>query len=378
MPTSRPPDSPAPPASPLPPQRPAPQLAQPSRLEATLTRNWLRRGPLACALWPLSLLFGALSAARAGLYRAGVLRSTRLRVPVVVVGNIFIGGTGKTPLTIWLVQALRERGMQPGVISRGHGSKDGVPRPVLPQSSAREVGDEPLLIAQHGRCPVVVGRDRAAAGRALLAAHPEVDVLIADDGLQHYALQRDVEIVLFDGRGAGNGWLLPAGPLREAPSRRRDFTVVNTPLLSAELRAALAGPGPNPGAAPIQMQLAGAFAERLLNRAERMPLALLAGAGHRLVAAAGIGNPGRFFSMLRESGLRFSELPLPDHHDFLDRPFAAVDADIILITEKDAVKCAQIEYLKDDPRLWVVPVTACIDAALAQQIVEKCRGHSTA
>ncbi|MDC8757574.1 tetraacyldisaccharide 4'-kinase [Janthinobacterium fluminis] len=362
MPTSRPLQSPlsAPP--------------QPSRLEATLTRNWLRRGALACALWPLSLLFGALSAARAALFRAGVLKSARLPVPVVVVGNIFIGGTGKTPLTIWLVQALRERGLRPGVISRGHGSRDRSPRPVTPQSTPGEVGDEPLLIAQHGRCPVVVGRDRAAAGSALLAAYPDVDVLIADDGLQHYALQRDVEIVLFDGRGVGNGWLLPAGPLREGPRRRRDFTVVNTPLLTADLRAALAGPG---GAA-FQMQLLGEFAERLAERAERMPLALLAGGGRRIVAAAGIGNPGRFFSMLKSAGVQCAELPLPDHHDFLDRPFADVDADIILITEKDAVKCAQIEYLKDDPRLWVVPVTARIDAALAQQIVEKCRGYSTA
>ena len=352
----------------------SPRPSQPSRLEATLTRNWLRRGLLACALWPLSLLFRALGAARRALYRAGALESTRLPVPVVVVGNIFIGGTGKTPLTIWLVQALRERGMKPGVISRGHGGKDRLARAVMPDSSARDVGDEPLLIARHGRCPVVVGRDRAAAGRALLAAHPEVDVLIADDGLQHYALQRDIEIVLFDGRGAGNGWLLPAGPLREAATRRRDFTVVNTASLSAALRAAVA-PADGP---VIQMELAGDFAERLANRAERMPLALLAGGGRRIAAAAGIGNPGRFFSMLKSKGLGFVELPLPDHHDFLDQPFAAVDAELILITEKDAVKCAQIEHLKDDPRLWVVPVTARIDAALAQQIVEKCRGHSTA
>ncbi|HAT31596.1 MAG TPA: tetraacyldisaccharide 4'-kinase [Janthinobacterium sp.] len=351
---------------------PAAPASHPSRLEATLTRNWLRRGPLACALWPLSLLFGALSGARARLYRAGLLRSTRLPVPVVVVGNIFIGGTGKTPLTIWLAQALRQAGFTPGVISRGHGSADRLPRPVRADSSAQQVGDEPLLIARRALCPVMVGRDRAAAGRALLAAHPEVDVLIADDGLQHYALQRDVEIVLFDGRGAGNGWLLPAGPLREPRTRARDFTVVNTAQLSPALQARVAGPD---GAA-TRMELVGEFAERLADRAERLPLAALA--GRRLVAAAGIGNPGRFFSMLAAHGLRFVELPLPDHHDFLDQPFAAVDADLILMTEKDAVKCAQIEHIKDDPRLWVVPVTARIDAALAQRIVEKCRGRSPA
>ncbi|HEV7816677.1 MAG TPA: tetraacyldisaccharide 4'-kinase [Janthinobacterium sp.] len=360
MPTSRPPDSPA--------------ASRPSWLETTLTRSWLRRGALACALWPLSLLFGALTGLRQRLYASGVLASERLPVPVVVVGNIFIGGTGKTPLTIWLVQALRQAGFTPGVISRGHGSKDRLPRAVTPASTPQQVGDEPLLIARRGACPVMVGRDRAAAGLALLAAHPEVDILLSDDGLQHYRLRRDIEIVLFDGRGAGNGWLLPAGPLREAARRRRDFTVVNAAELSAQLLASVSVPGGR----PMQMLLGGDFAERLANRGERLPLAAFAAGGQRLAAAAGIGNPGRFFGMLAAAGLRFSALPLPDHHDFLDRPFDGLDADVILITEKDAVKCAQIEYLKDDPRLWVVPVTARIDAALAQQIVEKCRGRSTA
>jgi tetraacyldisaccharide 4'-kinase len=340
-----------------------------SSLESTLTRAWLRRGALACALWPLSLLFRALAAARARLYRAGILASERLPVPVIVVGNIFIGGTGKTPLTIWLAEALRAAGFTPGVISRGHGSDGAAPRPVTPDSSAREVGDEPLLIARRSGCPVMVGRARAAAGRALLAAHPQVDVLIADDGLQHYALARDIEIVLFDGRGVGNGWLLPAGPLREPPARRRDFTVVNAPELTPQLAVAVGG-------APFRMQLGGGYAERLAQPDQRLPLASLA--GRRIVAAAGIGNPGRFFAMLRSAGLTIEELALPDHHDFLDDPFARVDAELILITEKDAVKCGQIENLKNDPRLWVVPVTAQIDAALAEQIVEKCRGCSPA
>ncbi|MFZ4877987.1 tetraacyldisaccharide 4'-kinase [Janthinobacterium sp. Mn2066] len=346
----------------------------PPQLESTLTRAWLKRGPLACALWPVSLLFGGLGSLRRGLYRAGILKSARLPVPVVVVGNIFIGGTGKTPLTIWLVQALRAAGMRPGVISRGHGSADKLPRAVTAQSTPQQVGDEPLLIFQRGACPVVVGRDRAAAGRALLERHPEVDVLVTDDGLQHYALQRDVEIVLFDGRGVGNGWLLPAGPLREPPRRRRDVTVINMPQLDPALAARVAPRG----GLVVPMQLAGSVAERLIDRTERKPLAELANRGDRIVAAAGIGNPQRFFATLRQAGLSFAELPLPDHHDFLDQPFAALDAELILITEKDAVKCAQIEYLKDDPRLWVVPVSAHIDNALAQQIVEKCRGRSTA
>ena len=337
-------------------------------LESTLTRAWLHRGPLACALWPLSLLFRLLSALRVRLYRSGVLASARLPVPVVVVGNIFIGGTGKTPLTIWLVDALRDAGFTPGIISRGHGGQAGAPRTVTPGSNAQEVGDEPLLMARRTGCPVVVGRKRAEAGLLLLAAHPQVDVLVADDGLQHYALQRDVEVVLFDSRAVGNGWLLPAGPLREPPARRRDFTVVNAPELTPQLAAAVGGK-------PFQMRLAGEYAEPLAGGA-RVPLASLA--GRRIAAAAGIGNPKRFFDMLRAAGLAFEELPLPDHHDFLDDPFASLDADVILITEKDAVKCGQLENLINDPRLWVVPVTAQLDGALAEQIVEKCRGCSTA
>ena len=342
-------------------------------LESTLTRAWLRRGPLALALLPLALLFRLLAGVRGLLYRTGIKRSTRLPVPVVVVGNIFIGGTGKTPLTIWLAQALREAGLRPGVISRGHGGAQASPRAVTPRSDPLEVGDEPLLIAARAGCPVMVGRKRLDAGRALLAAHPEVNVLIADDGLQHYALARDVEIVLFDGRGVGNGWLLPAGPLREPPSRRRDFTVVNAPEITPALARAVGGN-------PFRMVLAGDVAEPLNRPGAGVPLARLRDElrGKRIVAAAGIGNPARFFDMLRAAGLTVGELPLPDHHDFRDRPFDRVDADVILITEKDAVKCRQLDNLKDDPRLWVVPVTARIDSALAEQIVEKCRGRSTA
>lgn len=339
-----------------------------STLESTFTRAWLRRGPLAWSLLPLALLFRLLAGVRLLLFRLSLKQAGRLPVPVIVVGNIFIGGTGKTPLTIWLAESLRAAGMNPGVISRGHGGKESAPRAVTLQSDPREVGDEPLLIATRTGCPVVVGRRRVEAGRKLLALHPDVDVLITDDGLQHYALARDVEIVLFDGRGVGNGWLLPAGPLREPPSRRRDFTVVNAPAITPALAASVGGQ-------PWRMQLAGDYAEPLQGGA-RVPLAALK--GKRLVAAAGIGNPGRFFAMLQAAGLTIAELPLPDHHDFLDAPFTAIEADIILITEKDAVKCRQIEHLKDDPRLWVVPVTAQLDPALAEQIVEKCRGRSLA
>jgi tetraacyldisaccharide 4'-kinase len=240
-----------------------------------------------------------------------VLKSERLPVPVIVVGNIFIGGTGKTPLTIWLVEQLRAAGLRPGVISRGHGGEGEPVRAKSAGSSAREVGDEPLLIAARTGCPVVVGRAAPRPAATCWNAIPKVDVLVTDDGLQHYALQRDVELVLFDGRGVGNGWTLPAGPLREPPSRRRDFTVVNTPELTPALAQAVGG-------RPWQMRWR-AHAEQLRDPRQRVPLAELGRQAHRgrrrhrqsgaLLHDAEGGRPGG------------RELPLPDHHDFLDDPF---------------------------------------------------------
>jgi tetraacyldisaccharide 4'-kinase len=339
----------------------------PSGLHAAFSRIWRRRGPAAWLLFPVSLLFGLLTGLRRRLYRAGVLRAERLPVPVLVVGNIFVGGTGKTPFTIWLAQQLRAAGFRPGVISRGYGASVDQPRLVDADASPEEVGDEPLLIARHGGCPMAVGRKRAAAGRILLAAHPEVDVLLLDDGLQHYALARDLEIMLFDSRGAGNGWLLPAGPLREPLSRRRDVTVVN------------GGGAPGMPAAAFGMQLRGQWAINLQRPEQRMLLSELAARlpAPRTVAAAGIGNPERYFAMLEGAGLRFNRMPLPDHYAYNENPFAGSDAEVILITEKDAVKCRHSDALRNDARLWFVPVEAVIDAALADYIVEKLRGFPT-
>ncbi len=335
-----------------------------ARLESLLLREWRHRGWLAIALLPLSVLYGLLAGVRRLLFALRILRQVRLPVPVVVVGNIFVGGTGKTPLTIWLVDSLRERGYTPGVISAGYGRKSQQITEVRPASTPDEVGDEPLLIAARSGAPVVVGRDRAWAARRLLALHPKVDVIIADDGLQHYALARDVEILLSDARGVGNGWLLPAGPLREPAWRRADFHVLNG--VEAE------GDGSYP------MQLQATQAERLVDRQERMPLASLHH-GRRVVAAAGIGHPQRFFDMLGALGVPLAEtMPLPDHHDFLLNPFANVDADLILVTEKDAVKCARHPTLMADRRIWVVPVRAGIAGPLADTLVEKLRGHPTA
>ena len=337
-----------------------------SALETWLLRVWQARSPGACLLWPFSLLFGVLTSLRRALYRHHVLPSFRLPVPVIVVGNVVVGGTGKTPLVIWLVDALRQAGFTPAVISRGHGGKANAEvMEVFIGSSADNVGDEPLLIAQRAGCPVMVGRDRVAAARALLTAYPLIDMIISDDGLQHYRLQRSVEIVLFDERGGGNGWLLPAGPLRESMGRRRDVTVLNGQHRPAGLSATC-----------LQMQVAGDVIEALSDRSRSMPLNAVTG---RIVAVAGMGNPQRFFNMVRAAGLTIETIALSDHHVFSAQTFADVQADVILMTEKDAVKCKAVDGIVNDPRMWVVPVSAHVDSALMtivnnKLILEKLRG----
>ena len=333
-------------------------------------RVWLGRGLLAILLYPLSLLFRGITACRRFAYRTGLFKSTKLPVPVIVVGNIFVGGTGKTPLVIWLVHILRKAGFTPGVISRGYGTSNDKPQSVVPSTSkAAEVGDEPLLIALRTQCPLTVCRKRVAAAQHLLAEHPEIDIIISDDGLQHYALARDIEILLFDGRGAGNQWMLPAGPLREPPSRRGDFTIINGHNY----------PAPNN---PIYtdnmflMQLKTDSAEQLANRRNVQPLSQIKG---QITAAAGIGNPGRFFASLKDQHLSFEEMPLPDHYSFAENPFKNTLSGTILITEKDAVKCGQHPELMADERIWVVPATVEIDnPSLESKIVEKCHEYKTA
>jgi tetraacyldisaccharide 4'-kinase len=331
-------------------------------------RIWMRRGVVAWALTPVAVLFLLAASLRRRLYQLGFLPSTRLAAPVVVVGNVFIGGTGKTPFTIWLVEALRALGYTPGVISRGYGTRVDSPVAVDVEARVAAVGDEPLLIAARARCPVFVGRDRVAAAQALLASHPQVNLIVSDDGLQHYALQRDVEIVLCDERGNGNGWLLPAGPLREPAGRVRDFTVVNANYVPHDAPAT-----------SYLMRLRATHAERLGDRADSVALGALAAASDRIAAVAGIGNPARFFATLRGAGVKVhDEIALPDHYDYAHNPFDGLLADLILITEKDAVKCVQLEPIRNDSRLWVVPVSVQIDPALAHRIVEKCRGFPPA
>ena len=332
------------------------------RLASVLMQAWMKRGWLAGLLWPIALLYGVLLTLRCFLYKTGWLQQHALPVPVIIVGNIFIGGTGKTPLTLWLLQQLKSRGYHPGVISRGYGRTQDAPAVVTLSSLAVDAGDEAVLIAQQSGCPVAVGRNRFDAGTTLLDAFPDVDVIVADDGLQHLALARNIEIVLFDSRGVGNGWLLPAGPLREPADRKRDITVVN--LNDAELIS------PALPSDTFRMQLEGTSAYPLNGAGQTQSLSSLA-PGAKLVAAAGIGHPERFFSMLRRQGVPFTALPLPDHYRYDVNPFQNLDADLILITEKDAVKCRQIKQIADDHRIWVVSVAAHIEGAFMEKIVDR-------
>jgi tetraacyldisaccharide 4'-kinase len=322
-------------------------------------------------LAPLSILHYVGYRARRALYALGVLRQTRLDVPVVVIGNLYVGGTGKTPLTIELARALAARGWRPGIVSRGYGAAAAAPRLVHAGDAARDVGDEPLLMASAARVPVAVARDRAAAARLLRMRHPECDVLIADDGLQHWPLARDMEIALLHYRGLGNGWLLPAGPLREPGGRldRVDAIVCNgeVPAITSAVRR-------------YAMQATLADARPLGSEAPTQTLAALADLqrthGWRITAAAGIGMPDRFFAMLRGARLAIDEMPLADHFDFASNPFAGVVADRILITEKDAVKCAANPALADDDRLWVVPLVTAVAPELVDAV--ETRLHDTA
>jgi tetraacyldisaccharide 4'-kinase len=333
-----------------------------TRLQLTLVEVWQRRGPLAWLLAPLAALHFLAYATRRALYSLGLLRPTRLDVPVVVIGNLYVGGTGKTPLAIELARALAARGWHPGIVSRGYGATHGTARTVRPGDTASEVGDEPLLMARATGAPVAVAPDRADAARALRAEHPECDVLVADDGLQHWALARDMEIALLHYRGLGNGWLLPAGPLREPRARldRVDAIVCNGDV------------PPVPGAAPRFAMHTRLGDARPLRGQGTQPLAALAAeqrAGKlRVVAAAGIGMPDRFFGMLRAAGLSIDEMPLADHFDFVVNPFAGLAADRILVTEKDAVKCEANPALAADGRVWVVPLAAAIDPRLVDAV----------
>ena len=316
-----------------------------------LERQWWRTPPTlaAQALRPLSALYGALAA----LDRAAA-SPQKLPVPVVVVGNLVAGGAGKTPTTIALVRALHQRGWTPGVVSRGYGrSGDGVVD-VQPASRVADAGDEPLLIARRAACPVFVASDRVEAARALLSSHPTVDVVVADDGLQHHRLARDAQLIVIDERGFGNGLLLPAGPLRERPPI--DPPARSVVLYNAD-RAMTAWPG-----WIAQRRSSGVVALRdWLEGREPRAGSLAALGAHRLVAAAGIASPQRFFSMLRDLGLGFEPRPLPDHDDW-QHPPALRDDEHLIVTEKDAVKIDPAAPFA--ARTWVAPLDFVLPSPL--------------
>ena len=317
-------------------------------LEHRLRAAWQRRGALAWLLWPLSRLYGALAARQRGRYLGGDPPAERLPVPVIVVGNVIAGGAGKTPTTLAVVAHLRARGWRPGIVSRGHGRRCGDCREVQPDSDAREVGDEPLLLRRRAGVPVFVARQRAAAGRALLAAHPGTDVLVCDDGLQHLALARDVELVVFDARGSGNGWLLPAGPLREPWPRSIPNPRESGPRGSAipresdprpaELVLWTVAPPPGSSAAPHGFVATRRLAEHAV-RADGGQLALAELRGQPLTALAAIARPEAFFAMLRAAGLTLADtLALPDHYAFDSCSRLLDGRQNLICTEKDAVK----------------------------------------
>jgi tetraacyldisaccharide 4'-kinase len=305
---------------------------------------WARRGAIAWLLWPVSLLFGLFVFLRRTLYLLRLLQSEHPGIPVIVVGNLTVGGTGKTPLVIWIAEFLAKNGWTPGVISRGYGGTATAPRAATIAADPREVGDEPIIIARRGACPVWVGPDRVQAAAALRRAEPKVDVLISDDGLQHYRLRRDIEIAMAG--GFGNGFLLPAGPMREPHSRLKtvDQAIEN-------------------------MRLEGDTVHRMSDARERQPLKAFS--GKKVHAVAGIGDPGRFFAHLASAGLQVVPHPFPDHHPFTPQDLEFGDEAPVLMTEKDAVK------LRAAPRAnwWVLPVTAKLDPAFGAWLLGKLDGR---
>ena len=307
-----------------------------------LQQAWLIRGWLACLLWPASQIYRLIIGVRYALYRAGVFKSVRPAVPVLIIGNVVAGGAGKTPLVMALVRYLQDKGLRPGVVSRGYGRLGTSCQEVLTDTPTAESGDEPALIKRVTNAPVFVAVRRADAAMALLKAYPATQLLVCDDGLQHYALERDIEITVFDDRGIGNGWLLPAGPLREAwPAQcnSRMNLVLHT------------GKTPVFDGFTSSRQLAD---HALAADGSRVALSSLR--GQALVALAGIANPAAFFSMLSASGLHLAQtISLPDHHDFSEFSLA-VDAGVtVLCTEKDAIKLFGLPAMAG-VRLLAVPL----------------------
>ena len=327
-------------------------MHQVSDASPALQRAWRQRGALACLLWPLSLLMGLLVRLRRGLYAARILPSGHPGVPVIVVGNVVAGGAGKTPVVMAVVRHLQARGWRPGVVSRGYGRSSTDCRAVLPDSPPSAAGDEPLLIARQCKVPVFVASQRLEAAQALRQSHPDIDIIVCDDGLQHLALARNIEVCVFNTDGVGNGWLLPAGPLREPWPRPVDLVVH-------------AGTAPKGGRAPCFAMQRSLAPTALRADGSQVPLHQLK--AQPLLALAGIARPGDFFALLQQSGLEPQRtLALPDHYDYdswqrpSDKPYT------LICTEKDAVK-----LWRTHPEAWAVPLQVSLPPAFWQLLDTK-------
>jgi tetraacyldisaccharide 4'-kinase len=309
---------------------------------------WYGGAPAPWWLKPLSALYGGVSGVRRIAYGRGLIPAKRLSCPVIVVGNLTAGGTGKTPLVCWIAEQLTQLGFRPGVVTRGYGGSSRTPRLVQASDPPSRVGDEALLLARRSRASVATGRNRPAAAQLLINAG--CNVILSDDGLQHYALARDGEIVVIDGdRRFGNGSLLPAGPMREPSSRMRgvDAIVVN------------GGAGEGEGALRMRLLPTGAVA---IKYGTLKPLREFSGQPVHAVAA--IGNPQRFFATLRAIGIEVLEHPLPDHAQLKREDISFEDDLPVLMTEKDAVKCGEIA----GPHHWYVPVNVAFAAGDAEKL----------
>ena len=336
-----------------------------SRLTKWVMQQWQVRSWFSGLMTPLSWLTGAIVARKQTAYRTGKRQAHHPGVPVIVVGNILVGGTGKTPVVIAVTRYLQSRGWQPGILSRGYGTRqDDTPRVGERNLDPETFGDEPVLINRQTGAPIAVHPSRVKAAEALLHSYPHINVIVCDDGLQHLALARDIEIVVQDQRGTGNGRLLPAGPLREPATKLRDVAALITNRRDRDATGKPVAGSTHaglPNRSPILVDMYAVPQDtRELSGPGVRPLAQWAERSRhiRVCAAAGIGQPDAFFSMLRRAGIVLaSQIALPDHHDYRTSPFVGVEADIILVTAKDAVKCERL----GDPRLWEVPISAAFD-----------------
>ena len=317
-----------------------------------LDNYWYSVNPVSILLTPLSWLFRIISALRRFCYRRGLLTIYTLNVPVIVIGNISVGGTGKTPLVIWLVKQLQQAGYKPGIVSRGYrGKAQHWPQSVNANSDPIMVGDETVLLATHAACPVVVAPDRVAAAKMLLNKH-NCNIIVSDDGLQHYALHRDIEIIVIDGeRRFGNTQCLPAGPLREPISRlnKSDIIIVN---------------GGQTFSGEHSMKLIPQQIVNLVDQSQQWPNS--GPANKTIHAVVGIGNPQRFFITLKEMGFNLIEHVFPDHHAYNVNDIVFDDELPVIMTEKDAVKCRSFAKINH----WFLPVTAEINDAVSKQVLK--------